>query len=84
MKSDYFPQKIKNFQGCFVTLFQKAGKPYPLKGVSGGKGMKKTRNRPRLKSEIRQDGANRASGTKGGAAGGGEKRGRKGQNRGGQ
>lgn len=27
MKSDYFPQKIKNFQGCFVTLFQKAGKP---------------------------------------------------------
>ena len=68
MKSDYFPQKIKNFQGCFVTLFQKAGKPYPLKGVSGGKGRKKTRNRPRRKSEIRQGGANRASGTKGGAA----------------
>lgn len=44
----------------------------------------KTRNRPRRKSEIRQGGANRASGTKGGAAGGGEKRGRKGQNRGGQ
>lgn len=84
VKSDYFSQKIKNFQGCFVTLFQKAGKPYPLKGVSGGKGMKKTRNRPRRTSEIRQDGANRASGTKGGAAGGGEKRGRKGQNRGGQ
>ena len=83
MKSDYFPQKIKNFQGCFVTLFQKAGKPYPLKGVSGGKGRKKTRNRPRRKSEIRQGGANRASGTKGGAAGGGEKRGRKGQSRGG-
>ena len=68
MKSDYFPQKIKNFQGCFVTLFQKAGKPYPLKGVSGGKGRKKTRNRPRRKSEIRQGGANRASGTKAGAA----------------
>ena len=74
-----FSQKIQNFQGCFVTHLLKAGKAYPPLGVWAGKGAVKTRNRPRRRMTNRRSGTIRASGTKGGAAGGGEKEGRNGQ-----